>query len=322
MTTRDLIGILQQDPTALACQKLESVDVAIVDSGIDATHERLQGRVCSAVACHSFSTDFPPQMLPAATPGNNDPSGHGTAVCGIVTAIAPNARIHDVRILDNNGGCSGEMLLSGLDYGISKGFRIINMSLSCNKRFAPKLSELCEKAYRSGTIIVAAKRNVPLSDDLGFPAEHSSCISVDNAIGSGLPYMANYTNDRTIEFEAYGNALLVPKAGGGYTRFTGTSFATPSVTGIISLFLGINPNLTLFELKTVLKHLRDTRPWAWAINPLENHRANIDQAQNGPGFEQLRHFICPKCKTRLTIPSVFRFSTCPVCEHIAEHDVR
>lgn len=321
MKTCDLIHILRQDPTSIVNLELRSVDVAIVDSGIDALHERLRGRIHSAVNCHSFSPDSPPQILPSTLPRNNDPSGHGTAVCGIAAAISPNALFHDIRILDNNGGCSGEMLVAGLDYGISKGFRVINMSLSCNKRYAQKLSELCEKAYREGIVIVAAKRNIPLSGDLGFPAEHSSCIGVDNAFGSGLPYITNYTNDRTIEFEAYGNALLVPKSGGGYARYTGTSFATAAVTGIISLFLGINPNLTLFELKTILKHLSETQPWSCTINPLENQYASIDDPNNAPCLKQRRHFVCAKCKTRLSSSDVFRFSTCPVCSYVTEHDI-
>jgi subtilisin family serine protease len=183
---------------------------------------------------------------------NNDAFGHGTAVAGIIAAIAPNARLLDIRVLDAHCQGSGPALLAGLEQAVASGARLINLSLACVAEFAPQLHELCERAYRRNQIVVAAKRNTPLADN-GFPAEFSSCISVDIA-DFPSPYTLEFLDPPPIEFAARGENVRVPAAGGGYTHRTGTSFATPAVAGLCALLIGAYPGLRLFELKTLLKH--------------------------------------------------------------------
>lgn len=242
---RAILGSLK----ALRRRRLAEVSVAVVDSGIDATHSDLRGRVARAWEIPADGETF--RAVEAPCPRNRDVYGHGTAVAGIIASIAPNARLLDIRVLDERCQAGGPALVAGFEHAIASGARLINLSLACVARYAPQLHELCEEAYRRNQIVIAAKRNMPLADH-GFPAEFSSCISVD-AADFPSRYMLEFLDPPPIEFAARGANVLVPAAGGGYMRRTGTSFATPTVTGLCGLLVGAYPDLRLFEIKTLLK---------------------------------------------------------------------
>ncbi|MBI5394973.1 MAG: S8 family serine peptidase [Verrucomicrobia bacterium] len=233
----------------LRSKKLRPVTVAVVDSGVDAKHRELAGRVVRAVRVESSAKGD--RIFRSAVPRNADVYGHGTAVASIITQIAPNARIMDVRVLDANNVCTGETLIAGFRHAIESGARIINMSLAASAKFAEPLHELCQTAYRQNQIVVASRRNVPLTDD-GFPAEIATCIGVD--IGKfPSPFQLLFAEDHVIEFVAHGDQVVVAAPGGGRTTVTGTSFATPAVAGLCALLVGANPDLRPFDLKSLLR---------------------------------------------------------------------
>lgn len=235
---------------ALSSRELIPIEVAVIDSGVDATHPDLVGRVSDA-----FQTrleDGRGEVVAVPQDTNNDTYGHGTAVAGIITAIAPNARIVDVRVLGDRNLGAGLALVAGLQSVLLRDTPLINMSLAASSEFSPALNRLCERAYRRQRVVVASKRNMPLQDD-GFPAEFSSCISVDNNTFPNPPFDLRFRARNAIEFAAHGVDVRVPAPGGGHTTKTGTSFATPTVTGICALLLGAFPSLVPFEVKTVLK---------------------------------------------------------------------
>jgi subtilisin family serine protease len=129
------------------------------------------------------------------------------------------------------------------------------MSLAATASFADRILPLCEKAYYQNQVVVASRRNMPLWDN-GYPAEFSSCISVDNQAFE-TPFRFRYLADRIVEYAAHGEEVPVAAAGGGYTTMTGTSFATPTIAGICALIAGAYPGLRPFEVKSLLK--------AWAV---------------------------------------------------------
>jgi subtilisin len=223
----------------------------VIDSGIDAAHPLLAGRVVSAWSVEAAGEGQPPQVKAAPPGANNDAYGHGTGVAGIIAQIAPNARLTDVRVLDSSNRGSGEALVEGFRWAVQQRLRLVNLSLACKARFAPQLHRLCEQAYQQNQIVIAAKRNMPLTDS-GFPAEFSSSISVDLERFES-PFVLEYRPDETIEYAAHGVEVLTAAPGGGYTRLTGTSFATPTVTGLVALLVGRFPDLRPFEVKSALK---------------------------------------------------------------------
>jgi len=225
---RSLLSALNIKFPDLTSRPLEPVSVAVIDSGIDATHPALAGKVIKAYAVEKVGAEF--KVVQGHVPENADLYGHGTAVGSIICGLAPNARLIDIRVLDTLNVGSGEALLAGCNYAVTQRIRILNMSLAAKAAFAPKLHTLCETAYRQNQLVIAARRNMPLTDD-GFPAEFSSSIGVD--LGKLLSqFHLKFRPDHAIEFIAHGEEVTVAAAGGGYTTMTGTSFATPAISGI------------------------------------------------------------------------------------------
>jgi subtilisin family serine protease len=244
-----LLG-LPLDLVELRHWDLRAVDVAVVDSGIDATHPILEGRV--AAAYHYDPHAETPEPLDGPTQENNDVFGHGTAVGSIIAELAPNARLIDVRVLRPGNQGVGDVLVAGLRHAIELGCPVINMSIAASAKLARQLQPLLETAYRSGQVVVASTRNMPLVD-YGFPAELSGTISVDSMSTPRLLDLLYRGRTHVIEFAACGEELEVAVAGGGYRRVTGTSFATPVVAAVCALLLGAKPDLRPFEIRTLLK---------------------------------------------------------------------
>jgi subtilisin family serine protease len=239
-----LLAALGLSLDALAARPLAPVDVVIVDSGIDATHPDLAGRVAAAKRVEDGV------ILDMPCPSNNDTYGHGTAVASIIARIAPNARLFDIRVLRPGNKGSGEDLLAGLRLAVRERHKVINMSLAAPARFVPQLMPVCERAYYDEQVIVAARRNMPISDQ-GFPAEFACVLGVD--IGDlPQPVGLRYRPNRMIEFQAPGDAIPVAAPGGGYTTLSGTSFAAPVVSAICALLLGAFPTLRPHEVRTIL----------------------------------------------------------------------
>jgi len=229
---------------------LAPVSVAVLDTGIDGSHPDLLGRVAKAFAVEL--EDGKPVVRELSPTANNDAFGHGTSVAGIIAAIAPNAQIYDVRVLGNNVGTT-EVLLAGFRYVLDQPWRVLNLSLAAEASIRQRFIDLCERAYYQDKIIVAARRNLPLDDD-GLPAELSSCIGVD--LGNyQTPFDYVFRACTPIEIEARGELVVAPARGGGYTAWSGTSFATPTVSGLCALLLGVSPSLKLFDIKTALRQM-------------------------------------------------------------------
>lgn len=246
-----LARALQVPVDKLSAAELAPVKVAVLDSGIDASHPDLAGKVERGVICEA-DTEGKVDVRVSDPAANNDTYGHGTGVASIISRIAPNARFIDVRVLGGNNRGSGEALVAGFEHAVDGEAQMMNMSLAVSDKYLPRLNPICDKAYRKGTVIVASRRNLPLQDD-GYPAALIPCVGVDNA-GAG-PEAEWKFRRHVIEYAAHGVNVPVAAAGGGYTTMTGTSFATPIMAGFVCLLLGAYPGLRPFEVKSVLKAL-------------------------------------------------------------------
>jgi len=236
---------------------LAPVEVAILDSGIDATHKELEGRVAASFAVEPAEGGPKLNEVPLGT--NNDVFGHGTAVGSIIAKIAPNARLVDVRVLGTDNSGTAECFVFGLKEGVQRRWPVLNLSLALSARFATDARPLCETAWHQGQLVVSAKRNMPVTD-MGLPAEFATSISVDTDV---LPdtHHIRFQPGEIIEFVALGENVTVAARGGGYTTLSGTSFATPVMSGLCAVLLGAFPGLLPFEVRTVLKyHAEIVRP--------------------------------------------------------------
>jgi subtilisin len=131
---------------------------------------------------------------------------------------------------------------------------VINMSLSTTKqKFAELLHQLADEAYFKRTMLVASAHNMPVES---YPWKFASVISVGSHELPD-PFTFFYNPNPPVEFFARGFDLDVPWIGGGRLHATGNSFATPHISALAALILGKHPELTPFQLKSVL-HLTAT----------------------------------------------------------------
>ena len=222
----------------------EGVRVCILDSGVDGGHP-LVGGLDSAVTISVGEDD----EVVAEEDREGDLSGHGTACAGIVRAIAPGCAISSVRVLGAGFTGSGGVLLAGLRYAVEQGFDVINMSLSTTKKpFAAVLHELADSAYFRRTVLVASAHNMPVES---YPWRFSSVISVGSHEDED-PLAFYYNPNPPVEFFARGVNVDVPWLGDRSIRVSGNSFATPHMSGICTLILAKHPELTPFQVKSVL----------------------------------------------------------------------
>ena len=220
------------------------VRVCILDSGVEPNHPAV-GPIQGAVAVlrgHDGEITIEPDE-------EGDLVGHGTACAGIVRSLAPECELFSVRVLGAGYTGSGAILVAGLRYAIENGFDVVNMSLSTTKReLAESLHELADLAYFQRTMLVASAHNLPVES---YPWRFSSVVSVGSH-DRAEPLDFFYNPEPPVEFFARGVDIDVAWLEGSTLRVTGNSFATPHMTGISALVLGSHPELTPFQLKSVL----------------------------------------------------------------------
>lgn len=221
------------------------VRVAIIDSGVDGSHE-LVGGVQRSVAVEKTAAGEPVVVEDSA----GDVAGHGTACAGIVRSVAPACEVWSVRVLGPNARGGAAALVAGLRWVVEQGCEVVNMSLSTPKReTAALLHETADDAYFGGTIFVAAAHNL---DVRSYPWRFASVISVASHDGDD-PFEFLYNPHPPVEIFARGIDLDVAWLHGARIVAAGNSFATAYIAGICALILSKHPGLTPFQVKTVLR---------------------------------------------------------------------
>lgn len=230
------------------------VRVAVVDSGIEWDHPALDGCVIKGVSVE-YDEHADPDITILEDPQPNDLSGHGTACAGIIHTIAPEAELFSVRVLGRDMRGRGIQFASGLDWAIDHSMQVVNMSLSTSRsEYFALLHSLADAAYFKNMLLVSAVNNVPAPS---YPSLYSSVISVA-AHGGNDPFVYYYNPSPPVEFGAPGINIRVAWRDKQYLTSTGNSFAAPHMTGIAALIMAKHPELTPFQVKTVL--------WACAAN--------------------------------------------------------
>lgn len=225
----------------------KGIKVAVIDSGIDADHPAIGGKVNGYVSI----TEGPDGLVYDTVP-HGDVYGHGTACAGIIRSIAPDCDLYSIRVLGPALTGRGAIFVAGLRWAIEQGMRVCNLSLGTTKKdFFAVLHELTDLAYFNNVILVAAANNMPVPS---FPSMYASVISVASYEGQD-PYVFYYNPKPPVEFGAPGIDVRVAWLDGTFITATGNSFAAPHITGIVAKILGKHPDLTPFQTKTVLRAL-------------------------------------------------------------------
>jgi subtilisin len=216
--------------------------VCLIDSGV-AEHP-LVGPLRG-----SYRAVYGPDGVTRIEPdGPSDDCGHGTACASVIRAVAPGCELVSVRVLGKLSG-TGDALLAGLRWAVEQDFDVINLSLSTTRhKFVEALHQLTDEAYFRRTVVVAAAHNLAVES---FPWRFSSVVSV----GSHAEPRADlvlYNPAPPVEFFAHGVDVEVAWPGGGTSRVSGNSFATPHVAGLCALIRAKHPQLTAFQVRNIL----------------------------------------------------------------------
>ncbi|GEM_PF-1763475 len=220
-----------------------SLLVGILDTGVDANHPDLDGKI---------STSANPDYL-------TDQIGHGTEVAGIIAArtnnnqgiagIAWNTKLLPLRITDENGVARVSTVVSALDEAYAMGVKIIQISLSTNQ-FSQTLKTAIEEANKRGILIVSTSGNTGI-EELRFPAAFDNVIGV-GAVNQSKIKESYSTTGEHVSLVAPGASIYTTSLDSGYAAVTGTSFAAPQIAGAAALVWSIAPELTNEEVRQVL----------------------------------------------------------------------
>lgn len=219
----------------------------MVDSGIDVDHPDAAGPTLPGAALHWDSEQGAVVLEPGP---HGDLYGHGTACAAIIRRAAPNSRLISVRVLGSRLSGKGQVFAAGLRWAIGQGARVVNLSLSTGKsEMFGLFHEVADEAAHAGVVLVCAMNNVLAPT---YPSQFSSVISVAACDGEDpLRLLANPAPPA--DFGAPGLDLEVAWSGGGRIVATGNSFAAPHITGLVARLLSKHPNLTPYQVKSVLR---------------------------------------------------------------------
>ena len=267
---------IHAEPALARFQGTGGTLVAIIDTGVDYTHPELASRMWvnpSEISGNGIDDDkngFVDDVFGAnfvnGTGNPMDDNGHGTHIAGIIAATAnneigvtgvnPNARIMALKFLDSQGFGDLTGAISALDYAVSKGARISNNSWG-GAGFSSTLSDAMDRARSKGHLVVAAAGNDSLNIDSNpsYPASfiHDNIVVVASTSAQDqISWFSNF-GKAGVDIGAPGEAIISTLPGGKYGFLSGTSMATPFVTGALSLLWDRRPDLSYQEIiKAVL----------------------------------------------------------------------
>lgn len=238
-------------------------DIAIIDTGIDLTHPDLN------VYRDTTFVD--------GTDSGNDDNGHGTHVAGIAAAkdntegvvgIAPGARLWAVKVLNGTGSGPISTIIAGIDYVTQHANEIdvANLSFGC-KCYSNALDTAIHNSVAGGITYVVAAGNSASDANVFSPASNPDVIAVSAIADSdgkcgGLGPPTKYGNDDTFaSFSNYGPAVDMAAPGvniystykgDSYATLSGTSMASPFVTGAAALYKSSHLGALPSEVKQAL----------------------------------------------------------------------
>lgn len=230
------------------------VDVAVIDTGIDASHPDLN--VAGSVNCAKGGP-----LSQSCSGGGDDGNGHGTHVAGTIAAldndfgvvgVAPGARLWSVKVLGNSGSGYMSWIVAGIDWVTANAgtIKVANMSFGCECSSAA-LNDAINRAVGAGIVFVAAAGNNATDASAFSPANHPGVITVSALAdfdgisgGLGVPTCRTDEDDTLAIFSNYGPLVEVAAPGvcihstwkgGTYNTISGTSMAAPHVSGAAAL---------------------------------------------------------------------------------------
>ncbi|WP_186579861.1 S8 family serine peptidase [Aquibacillus kalidii] len=245
----------------------KGIKVAVLDTGI-ANHSELN--ISGGVSTVDNTTMW------------HDDHGHGTHVSGIIAAqpnirringfdivgVSPDVSLYAVKVLDSQGIGSLQDILEGLDWAITNNMDIVNLSFGTSG-YSQLFEQMINNAYNKGIVIVAASGNDGLENSVNYPAKFAN-VNAISSVNQSLSLSSFSSTGKEVDFSAPGETILSTFTGENYAYQSGTSQATPHVTGMLALLKQKYPFLTNSQLKSLLsKYTTDLG--TYGLDPFYGH---------------------------------------------------
>lgn len=250
----------------------KSVIVGVIDTGVDWDH----GDLAANIWTNSF--EIPNNNIDDDENGfvddvrgwdfanddnnPNDDNNHGSHVSGTIGAVGNNGigvvgvnwkvSIMPLKFLDSNGSGSLDNALSAILYGVNNGAKILSNSWG-GGGFSQALEDAIKFANDNGVLFIAAAGNDSRDNDdsPSYPASYEIPNVISVAASTSSDNLASFSNTgrTTVHLAAPGQDIRSTTKGNTYSTFSGTSMATPHVSGAAALIWAQFPNLSMAEIK-------------------------------------------------------------------------
>jgi|GEM_PF-1187221 len=242
--------------------------VAVLDTGIDLSNPAFLGRIWvnpDTSGRDGYKYAFYGWNFIAGNNNVSDDNGHGTHVTGILAAAGNtgvgiagvnwNTRIMPLKVLDSKGDGSTDAAVSAVYYAVNHGAKVINASWG-GDGYSQAMLDALNYANSKGVVFVTAAGNEASNNDVTttYPASYRTPNELVVAAVDKSGKLANYSNwgAKTVDLAAPGTDIYstVP---GGFDTYSGTSMATPFVSGSVALLAGLNPGMSAAQLVARIK---------------------------------------------------------------------
>lgn len=220
--------------------------VAVLDTGVDINHPDLKSNIFSCVSYVGGNCE--------------DWHGHGTHVSGTILAVndefgvvgaAPSAKLLSIQVCTPDGRCYVDALTKGIEEARYANAKVISMSLGGSYPFGSVFETEMRNAYSQGITIVVASGNS--GADVKYPAAYPETIAV-GATDSNDVVASFSSRGLNLDVVAPGVSIFSNWIGSYFTTASGTSMATPHVSGAVALLLQKDPSLAPEEVRTILRN--------------------------------------------------------------------
>lgn len=258
-------------PQAWDVQTGNNVVVAVIDTGVDYNHPDLAANIWTNTReiagnrvdddGNGFIDDVRGWDFVQNDADPMDLNDHGTHVAGVVAGVGNNAvgisgvnwkaKIMPVRFMDATGAGSTANAIRALNYAVANGARISNSSWG-GPQFSQALFDAIQAANSRGHVFVAAAGNSTANNDTApeYPSSYNLPNIISVAATDRNDAIATFSNFGrvSVDVAAPGVAIYSTVRNGAYRNLSGTSMAAPFVTGLGTLLLAQNSNLTVGEI--------------------------------------------------------------------------
>lgn len=223
-----------------------SVIVAVIDSGVDATHPELSGLMVPGWNFYNNNSD------------TTDVYGHGTSVAGAAVARGNNGagiasvtwqcKIMPVRVSNTSGSATYSAMASGITFAADHGARVANVSYAGAARSATVQTAANYMAGLGGLVTASAGNDAVTYTN----PDHPSILAVSATTSTDA--LASFSSKGPfVDVAAPGQSIYTLAKGGGYRSVSGTSLSAPIAAGVAALMFSVNPDLTPAEAQSILK---------------------------------------------------------------------